>query len=330
MQKVAILIAAVLLSTSVACEKDAASSASTDESGMEAATESETSDEAAQARGYSVGKLRIVAGSNVFSNPEVLKPEALEGLLEETLEETNSYDSGAPELSGTVTYDARAAKDVNGRQIRDVVLFGELRRKGDDPTSKFSAKVVLSSDVESENVSHDELTRRAAERFAQQIDAQIRINGAEKATLIEVLRSSKESDKAKLTAVQEIREREIAGTEVELRKLLNGDDDSLKAPAAAALVKLGDAESHDQILEVAQQFSRDKNPSLLPMLYILGDIGGPEVITYLDTLADAHPVPEVRQVAKEAVQKAVKLQGRKRGQGAEIRPTEDPTRAQPE
>lgn len=331
MRRFAILLLSTLLLTALtACEKDAASgdsdtskAAQTDE-----AAEAESNEASAEA-GFSVGKIRIIPASNVYSNPDAIKPEELQEMLEEALESTASYDSGAPALGGTLTYDARTSKNIDGVESRDVVLFGDMRREGDDPTTKYTAEILLRSDTsEDGGDSYTELTEDAVEQFAQRIDGQLRIKGANVETLVAVLKSTDESDKAKVAAIHEIREREVTGTEPELRTILSGDDDSLKVAAAAALVKLGDTESHADILELAQTYSRDKNPNFLSMLYILGDMGGDEVITYLDTVAEAHPSAAVRQIARESVEKAIKKKAKMRGQGADTRPKE-PTGEKP-
>ena len=40
------------------------------------------------------------------------------------------------------------------------------------------------------------------------------------------------------------------------------------------------------------------------MLHILGDLGGDEVITYLEAVSEGHSAPAVRAVASEALKEA--------------------------
>lgn len=318
MPKIAILVLLVasLAASLAACEKDVGSVSDQATTAEDEAAEADESSAASDV-GYSVGRLKIIAAANVYNNPEASKPDELEKMLAAALEKTASFDDSAPELGGTITYDARTSPNIDGGTNRDVVLFGDLRRKGDDITTKYTAEVLVRDDVSESDGSYASLTKEAVTQFAEKIDAQMRIIGAGKEALIAVLESESESEKARIIAIQEIREREITGTEEILRGILDGDNDTLKVPASAALVRLGDDASRAKILELAQNFSRDRNPNFLAMIYILGDMGGEEVITYLDTVAKAHSSTAVRQVAREAVDKAVKRKAMMRGQGAD-------------
>ncbi len=294
---------ALLLFGFSACQKDAGSSGAET---TEDAVEESQPDKDFATDGFSIGKIKIVAAANIYSNPDATKPDELQKLIETKLKEQASYDEDAGPLSGSLTYDARTSTAPGGKKSRDVVLFGDLRRKGDDdPTAKYTAEIMVRSQPGSDETYAD-LTADAVQQFAERVDAQIRIRGASAEALTNILESDTESQKAKVSAIQQIRERQIEGTEPVLRKLLDGDDGSIKVAASAALVRLGDSESRPKILEIAQNFSRDKDPNFLPMLYILGDMGGQEVVTYLTTVSEAHSSPAVRQVAKEAVDKAIK------------------------
>jgi hypothetical protein len=290
------------------CQKDAGSSPESGESSESASQDEAAEDGDWESNGFSVGKLKIIAASNIYSNPEATKPEELTKQLTAALEATPSYNEDAAPLYGSITYDARTTSAASAERSRDVVLFGDLRRKGDDdPTAKYTSEVLVRSEPGSDETYAD-VTKEAVKQFAERIDATIRIRGASAKGLTAILKSADETEKAKVTAIQQIRERQIDGTEPVLRDILaakKGESDALRVAAAAALVELGDAESRPKILELAPTDSRDKNANLLPMIYILGDMGGQDVVTYLSTVADAHSSPQVRQVAKEAVDKAV-------------------------
>jgi hypothetical protein len=303
------LILLALATGLAACEKDAGTSApGSVESSDEAEEADESSDRDWSTDGFSVGKLKIVAASSVYSNPEAVKPDALEEQIEAALEKTQAHDDDAAPIYGSITYDARTSTTVDGEKTRDIVLFGELRRKGDsDPTTKYSAEILIRSEPGSDKT-FETITADAVQQFAERIDAAVRIRGAKKDDLVAILESSKESNRAKTAAIQQIRERQIAGTEPILRDMLaakNGEPDELRVASAAALVRLGDDASRADILELAQTYSRDQNANMLPMIYILGDMGGEEVVTYLTTVSEAHSSPAVRQVAKEALKEAI-------------------------
>lgn len=138
--------------------------------------------------------------------------------------------------------------------------------------------------------------------IADQISAQATIVVAGADELAAILSDDDATDTRYLMAIQEIRERRLEDAIPDVRPFLAPERSSkLRTAAAATLVQLGDEESRSDIIKVAEDLSRDKDPQYVPMLHILADLGGPEVVTYLQTVADAHGAPAVRQVAAEAL-----------------------------
>lgn len=138
----------------------------------------------------------------------------------------------------------------------------------------------------------------AEEHPAEATAAQI---AAQTAAHIALLEDPEADPEAQLRAIQELRDQDATGAAPALRPFLEHELSPLRVAAAAALVALDDRPSHPQILKLAEDLSRDRDPQYVPTLFIVADMGTPEAREYLSTVAEAHPAPAVRQVAGDAL-----------------------------
>lgn len=244
--------------------------------------------------------LKVSGTAEVYQREGAPKPEEVEKRLVDALYATDPFAAdGARALEGTVTYDVKSLPDEGGTEV---VMFGALN----SPDANFNAGVNnQSTDEQWKNLPLAEMVHGAIDQFTSQIITQARVVGGDAATLLAILENEEEPEPARLMAIQEMRERKLVQDIPALRKYLqSGTPEKLRLAAAAALVSLGDTESRTEILEVAEELSRERDPRYVPMLHILGDLGGDEVITYLEAVAEGHAAPAVRDVAAEALNKA--------------------------
>jgi hypothetical protein len=134
----------------------------------------------------------------------------------------------------------------------------------------------------------------------KRVGAAAKVKSANDQEILAVL-SGDDDNATKLIAVQEARDRRIEGSVPLVRPLLDARDERLQVAAAAMLVSMKDEESYSNVIRITEDFSRDANPQMLPMLYIVADLKTPESRTYLQAVAEGHDSPNVRKVAKEAL-----------------------------
>ncbi len=244
--------------------------------------------------------LKISASQDVYTSEGAPKPEEVEAALKAALYKTEAFEEGGPRaLKGLVNYDIKSLPNDGGH---DIVLLGSLN----SPGANFDAGVnVQATDEAWKGKSLREMVDGAVAQFAGRIGAQARVIGGDDANLRTILESSTETEDLRLMAIQEIRERRLKQHLDVVRGYLDpAQPPTLRLAASAALVSMDDKASASEILTVAEDFSRDRNPQFVPMLHILSDLGGTEIITYLEAVAEAHSAPAVRTVAQEALDKA--------------------------
>lgn len=256
-------------------------------------------DEIAPTEGkFSVDALKVTASQTTYQAADAPKPEEVKERLVNALYRSEVFEEGGPrELTGTLMYDVRKEGDV-----WDVTLFGGLN----SPNVRFEAGTELKSSDESwQGKPLREIVEAATDSVAEKILTQASVSGADVEGLIAVLEDPEAKDEARLSAIQEIREREAKVAIPAVRAQLSPERRSeLRTAAAATLIQLGDMESGPRIIAVAEDLSRERDPQYVPMLHILADLGGPEAVTYLEAVAEGHSAPAVREVAKEALSQA--------------------------
>lgn len=288
------IVAALIASTAIACEKSAPR-----EGGSGRHAETTQSENAAPEEGKFSAQIKISPSQEVYTMEGAPKPADVEQHLADAIHATPAFAPDGPrKIEGVVAYDI---KMLPGDAGYDIVLLGGLN----SPSAKFEAGVnVQSTDEKWRGKPLADMVYGAADEFASRIGAQARVIGTDDAGLLAILQAGDESDSAHLLAIQEVRERRLEGHLDAVRPYLAAErSPGLRLAACATLVSLGDQKSRSEILAVAEDFSRDRNPQFVPMLHILGDLGGEEVTTYLQAVADGHAAPAVRAVAQEVLNK---------------------------
>lgn len=244
---------------------------------------------------FSLTELKVRPTADAMKADGAPDPETVRSEFEAALYASDSFDRGGTrEMEGSLMFDVRPLEDG-----WDIMLFGGVGA----PDAKFEASASYrTTDPRHAGKSIEELVSMGIASIADQISAQATIVVAGADELAAILSDDDATDTRYLMAIQEIRERRLEDAIPDVRPFLAPERSSkLRTAAAATLVQLGDEESRSDIIKVAEDLSRDKDPQYVPMLHILADLGGPEVVTYLQTVADAHGAPAVRQVAAEAL-----------------------------
>jgi HEAT repeat protein len=110
-------------------------------------------------------------------------------------------------------------------------------------------------------------------------------------------------DERRLEAIHQAREAKVEQAVPALRELLDSDNPDIIVASAAALEGLEVEEAGGDIVEAASQLSRDQQfEHLRQLLFVVGDVGGPEARIYLETVADGHQVPGIRQTAAQVLE----------------------------
>ena len=290
MANLAKMLTVLLLALACGCDKQETSEPA--ESEAEVATPS-------SATGKFSIELKVSGSQDVYQLEGAPKPEEVQAALVAAFYATEAFEEGGPrKLKGIVNYDIKALPDDGGH---DLVLLGALN----SPDANFDAGVNLQSTDEAwKGKSAREMVDGAVANFVERISGQARVVGGDDDNLRAVMESADEPESARVMAIQEVRERRLTKHLDVVRTFLGEDHSaSLRLAASATLVSLGDTESRGEIVKVAEDFSRDRNPQFVPMLHILSDLGGTEVVTYLEAVAEAHAAPAVRAVAQEALSK---------------------------
>jgi HEAT repeat protein len=116
--------------------------------------------------------------------------------------------------------------------------------------------------------------------------------------LVAALADDEVSDERRLEAIHQARDAKISEATPALRELLSADNSEIVVAAAAALDGLDAKDLGPDIVEAASRLSRDhKFESLRQLLFIVGEVGGPQARIYLETVAEGHEVPGIRQTA---------------------------------
>lgn len=250
-------------------------------------------DEGPQTGPLTVKDFRLVASQNAYQTPGAPKPEALEAQIVLALNNSAGFlATGGRQATGSVTYEIKVSEGKT-----EVMLFGGIKASGSD--ARGLKAEILVTDADTEDKSAEAVANEAVSRFVKRIAAQAEVEQASDEEIVGLL----DSADARLVAIQEIRDRRLRDTTPRLRDLLLDADAQVRVSTAAALVAFEDAESYSNIIKVTEELSRDRNPQLMPMIYVVADIKTGEAKTYLQTLADAHPVEAVRKVAAEALAK---------------------------
>lgn len=120
------------------------------------------------------------------------------------------------------------------------------------------------------------------------------------ADILKTLADPGASDDARLDSIHSAREQQLHRAIPELRKLLRSNNPELVVAAAAALEGLGAEDADLALIEAAGDLGRARHfEHLRQLLYLLGNIGSPRANTYLETVAQGHELPPIRDTAAQ-------------------------------
>lgn len=210
------------------------------------------------------------------------------------------YEQEAFEKDGSLKGKGSAVFDVRQKdESVEVMLVGSVTVPGESG-GQFNAEVLV-RDADIDDRRLEPLTSEAVRRFVKRVGAQARIKSANDFELIALLQGDHDGA-TRLFAIQESRDRRLRDAIPATRPHLKSPDERVQVAAAAMLVSLKDEESYSEVIALTEQFSRETNPQMLPMLYIVADLGTDESRTYLAAVAEAHSSEQVRKIAQEAMQ----------------------------
>ncbi len=246
--------------------------------------------------------VRVTASQTTLRMEGSPKPKDVEKQLVDELYKLSFFDEdGDVSANISVTYDIREITKRDGTKALDAVVFGDIKTVGLEQQRRFKSEVRTGNAV-GETKNATEMIASAVTKFVQQIDAQAQVESATPEQLVKLIEEGN-TVTAKKMAIQEARERQVKEAIPSLRKSLEDEDTGVKIAASGALVTLSDGESYSKIIKVAEDLSRDKNPDILALVYLIGQMGTDESRTYLEALAGAHPAAPVREAAKNALAK---------------------------
>lgn len=236
---------------------------------------------------------KLIGSQNAYQTPGAPKPDQIQQEIVADLNASKGFQAaGGRPAQGSATYEIR----VEGGKT-EVMIFGGLKAKGDSTRGLQAEVMATDADVEAKDPAA--VVAEAKRQFVRRIVSQARVGQANNDELVELLNDGE----ARLVALQELRDRRLREATPKVREFLADPDAGVRVAAAATLVAFEDAESYSAIVEAAEGLSRERNPQLMPMLYIVADISTDEARTYLQALADGHELEAVRKVAGEALAK---------------------------
>lgn len=233
-------------------------------------------------------------------------PKEVEAWMKESLYATDDFSADAKRFAAVkFTYDIRNIPAKDGKPVIDVVIFGQVKEpkpQGSETPNVFKYDVRM-TDKQFPKATLSELVKKSVERFATAVSGQARVSGATPEELMEIIKNDKNPE-ARLMAVRQVREARILKAVPAIRPLLEDKDADLRVTAAAALVANGDGESYSKIVKIAEDFSRERDPHMMAIVFLIGEMQTGESRTYLQTLAESHPAEPIREAAKKALTKS--------------------------
>ncbi len=200
--------------------------------------------------------------------------------------------------------DYEDAKDGSGQILGAVFLevFIQTRNAKGKRLERYSTSAFVGEALEGKDsdAALVALVSTVSKEVAQNLSKQIRAEFADDKTLLGFLDSDK--DVAMLVpALQQIRTRKLRRAAPKVQELLQHPERDVVNVAASALGNIGDRKSVPALITCG---SRVEAQDRLPVLYALGEIGGPEAILYLETLVKNINHPAVQSAAENALQRA--------------------------
>ena len=107
-----------------------------------------------------------------------------------------------------------------------------------------------------------------------------------------------ETGDLRIEAIRAVAQRRLTSEVPSLLQLLSDDDETVRDAALGALVELGDRRA---VTELAKQRSMRDRREMRKILDAIAVLGGQEASDYLAFVADTHEDEEIRQMAKQAL-----------------------------
>ena len=177
---------------------------------------------------------------------------------------------------------------------RAIGLEAELREVSSD--TRLTAEALEVRVVRSSAPS-DAHMRKTLERVFSRLGISARLARAQAGPLIKALEG--DDAFAQAVAIQVIKDRRVIETREALERLLNRD--TLSTPGAlrvaSALEVIGDERSSSSIIDTISKH----RSAAIPLIFLLGRIGGRQAQAYLFTVKSGHSNPKVRAAAEEVL-----------------------------
>jgi len=189
----------------------------------------------------------------------------------------SSRPGGGPEVEALVGLDVAPGEDAEG--VRELARYAEPVRAGEDPRAALLRAI-------------EGAVGRAADVLA------LAFAEGDKPEA-EVVRDLGSSDpRMRDLAVRVLAERRSPAAVPALLTRLSDADPEVVERAVGALAQIRDPRAVGPLIDLTH---RREGPFVTQLVFIIGDIGGPEAEAYLETLAAGHPEPTVKQAARDAL-----------------------------
>jgi hypothetical protein len=109
----------------------------------------------------------------------------------------------------------------------------------------------------------------------------------------------------RIEAIHVVADRKLTSEVPTLLKLLSSDDENVRDAALGALVELRERRA---VTEIANQRSMRDKREMRKILDAIATLGGDEAVQYLSFVADAHEDEEIKQMAKQALERLKRRQ----------------------
>jgi hypothetical protein len=104
----------------------------------------------------------------------------------------------------------------------------------------------------------------------------------------------------RIEAIRAVATRRLTGEVPALLQLLSNEEETVRDAALGALVELHDRRA---VSEIARQRSMRDRREMRKIIDAIGTLGGQEAIDYLSFVAEGHDEEEIRQMAKQALER---------------------------
>ncbi len=227
---------------------------------------------------------------------EIITQWAETALLEHP--EFTAKKAGGIEVSGKTRVAGGEARDGSGQVLGSVFL--ELAMT--TPMGTYTSSAFIGEALPGKAGLGDELpafVHTIVDEVVHALVMELRAEAAEDEALLGML--SADDAAGWRPAIAHARSRKLKAAAPALLKLLGNDDREVVNLAAGALGVVGDKKAIPPLIDAG---SRVEPVDRLPVLYAVGEIGGPEAIIYLETVEKNSADPILRNAARNALERA--------------------------